>query len=134
MTVLVLPVQFYRGVIHLVRTQNFPKKQTFLTPWNNTCAYHGVRNTSFSDNFAYTLIWWYQNNWITECRSTYASSDLSCTRLRPLRIKISCFLFKRKDHLLVVRLYRWYLLRVSNVTFVIPKITAFRNLFDLGRA
>ena len=35
------------GIIHLVRTQNFPEK--FFYP------YQGVRNVDFSENFAYVL-------------------------------------------------------------------------------
>ena len=39
-------------------TPNFPKKRTFLTPWDEhvyvrTCAYQGVRNFVFSENLAY---------------------------------------------------------------------------------
>ena len=37
------------GIIHLVRTKNFPKKLTFK------CAYQGVRNVSFSENFTYVV-------------------------------------------------------------------------------
>ena len=36
----------------------FSEKRTFLTPWYAhvcTCAYHGVKNVSFSENFAYVL-------------------------------------------------------------------------------
>ena len=33
----------------------FSEKLTFLTPW---CAYQGVRNVSFSENFAYVLNGW----------------------------------------------------------------------------
>ena len=37
-----------QGIIHLVRTQNFPR----------TCAYQGVINVSFSENFADALNEW----------------------------------------------------------------------------
>ena len=48
------------GIIHLVRTQNFPKAN-ISNPliWTRTCAYQGVRNVSFSDNIAYS-----QNKWM----------------------------------------------------------------------
>ena len=35
----------------------FSEKLTFLTPWY-ACAYQGVRNVSFSENFAYVLNGW----------------------------------------------------------------------------
>ena len=48
------------GIIHLIRTLNFPKKEHF---WpligTRTCAYQGVRNISFSVNFAYVLTEWF---------------------------------------------------------------------------
>ena len=40
------------GVIHLIRTQDFPKNEHFLPP----DIYQGVRNVHFSENFAYVLI------------------------------------------------------------------------------
>ena len=43
-----LPTLSGYGVIHLKRTQNFPKSLHFLPP----DAYQGVRNVSFSENFA----------------------------------------------------------------------------------
>ena len=38
----------------------FSEKLTFLTPLTRlrTCAYQGVRNVSFSENFAYVLSGW----------------------------------------------------------------------------
>ena len=45
------------GVIHEVRAQNFPKELLFLTP----CAYQGVRNVTFSENFVYVLNGWFLN-------------------------------------------------------------------------
>ena len=52
------------GVIHEVRTQNFPKTNIsnplILT---RTCAYQGVRNVSFSENFAYVLNGWPSSKW-----------------------------------------------------------------------
>ena len=42
----------------------FSEKLTFLTPWYahvHTCAYQGVRNVSFSENFAYVLNGWPQS-------------------------------------------------------------------------
>ena len=48
-----------QGFIHLVSTQNFPKNSHFLPLWYaRTCAYQGVRNVSFSENFAYILNGW----------------------------------------------------------------------------
>ena len=46
------------GLIHLVRTQNFPKISFFVLPDTCTCAYQGVRNISFLKNFAYMLHEW----------------------------------------------------------------------------
>ena len=40
-------------IIHLVRLQNFPKNYTLIRI--RTCAYQGVRNISFSENFANVL-------------------------------------------------------------------------------
>ena len=44
------------GVIHLVRTQHFPKNYYFLPSDTHTyvCC-QGVRNVTFSENFAYVL-------------------------------------------------------------------------------
>ena len=43
-------------VIHLVRTQNFLKTNvSYPLIHTRTCAYQGVRNVSFSENFAYVL-------------------------------------------------------------------------------
>ena len=43
-------------IIHLVRTQNFPKTSiSYPLIRTHTCAYQGVRNVSFSENFAYVL-------------------------------------------------------------------------------
>ena len=37
----------------------FSEKLTFLTPWyTHTCAYQGVRNVSFSENFPYVINGW----------------------------------------------------------------------------
>ena len=47
------------GIIHLVRTQNFPKNYRFLFPDSKRpCAYQDVRNISFSEDFAYALNEW----------------------------------------------------------------------------
>ena len=52
------------GVIHLVRTQNFPKNQHFLHLIRTRYVFvsggwgWGVRNVSFSENFAYVLNEW----------------------------------------------------------------------------
>ena len=46
---------------HLLSTYaKFSEKLTFLTPLisTHTCAYRGVRNVSFSENFAYVLNGW----------------------------------------------------------------------------
>ena len=43
-------------IIHLVRLQNFPKNYTLIRI--RTCAYQGVRNISFSENFANVLNEW----------------------------------------------------------------------------
>ena len=45
-----LLIKWYR-IIHTVGTQDFPKNL-------RTCAYHGVRNVSFSEKFAYVLNEW----------------------------------------------------------------------------
>lgn len=48
---------FFLGIIHKARTQNLPKKQHFILPTAHTyVAYHGVRNVTFSEIFAYCLI------------------------------------------------------------------------------
>ena len=46
-------------IMYLVRTQNFPKTN-ISDPLIHTrmCAYQGVRNVSFSENFAYVLNEW----------------------------------------------------------------------------
>ena len=44
------------GIIHLVFTQKFSQKLTFLKPWY---AYQEVRNVSFSENFAYVINEWF---------------------------------------------------------------------------
>ena len=42
--------------ISLVRMQNFPKNYHFLPSVRiGTCAYQGIRNISFLENFAYVL-------------------------------------------------------------------------------
>ena len=47
------------GIIHLVRTQNFPKTNVSCPLINtSTYAYQGFRNVSFSENFAYVLNEW----------------------------------------------------------------------------
>ena len=45
------------GIIHLVLTQNFPKKPIISCPLirTRTCVYQKVRNVSFPENFAYVL-------------------------------------------------------------------------------
>ena len=45
------------GIIHLVSTENVPKKTNIFSPLirTHTCAYQGVRNICFSENFAYIL-------------------------------------------------------------------------------
>ena len=53
---LLVVFHFLFGFIHLVLTQNFPKNWHFLPPIRTrTCAYQGIRNVSFSENFAYVL-------------------------------------------------------------------------------
>ena len=39
------------GAIHLVRTQNFRKKNIYAMP----CLYQAVKNVSFSENFPHVL-------------------------------------------------------------------------------
>ena len=48
------------GFIHLVRTQKIFRKTKIPDPLirTRTCAYYGVRNVSFSENFAYALNGW----------------------------------------------------------------------------
>ena len=49
-------LHLYYGIIHLVRTQNFPKNKHFLPLIRTlTRAYQGVRNVSFSTNPACVL-------------------------------------------------------------------------------
>ena len=45
------------GIIHFVRLQNFQKTNISYSLIRNkrTCAYQGVRNVSFLENFAYVL-------------------------------------------------------------------------------
>ena len=44
------------GIIHLVHTQDFPKRQYFSPlARTRTCAYQGVRNISYSEDFAYVI-------------------------------------------------------------------------------
>ena len=51
------------GVINQVFTQNFPKTNiSNLLIHTRTCAYQGVRNVSFSEDFAYVLNGWPQNS------------------------------------------------------------------------
>ena len=53
------------GVINQVFTQNFPKTNiSNLLIHTRTCAYQGVRNVSFSEDFAYVLNGWPQNSHI----------------------------------------------------------------------
>ena len=59
-----IPEQFlyydYSGIIHLIRTQNFPKNYSISYPLIRARmrAYQGVRNVSFSENFASVLNEW----------------------------------------------------------------------------
>ena len=51
------------GIIHLVRTQNFPKKKkkrstSYPLIRTYSCTYHGIRNVSFSEYFAYVINEW----------------------------------------------------------------------------
>ena len=48
------------GIIHLVRTQNFPKNHNFFPPDTHarTSTSQGVRNVTFSENFAYAPNEW----------------------------------------------------------------------------
>ena len=63
-------LSFYLGIIHLARTQNFPKKNIYYhLIRTDPRAYEMERNFNFSENFAYVL-----NEWspldpmrITEC-------------------------------------------------------------------
>ena len=44
------------GITHFVRTQNFRKTNiSYPLMRTRTCVYQGVRNVSFSENFAYVL-------------------------------------------------------------------------------
>ena len=60
-------------VIHSVRTQNFPKNyySSYLLICTRTCVYQGVRNHSFTENFAYVL-----NEWsLTQSWSLWTKDD-----------------------------------------------------------
>ena len=47
------------GIIHLVRKQIFRETNiSYPLIRTSTCAYQGVRNVSFSENFAYVLNEW----------------------------------------------------------------------------
>ena len=46
------------GIIHLVCTQNFWQKLTFLTPWFAHVRMRSRGDTSFSESFAYILNEW----------------------------------------------------------------------------
>ena len=60
------------GIIHLVRTQKLLKNNpSYLLLHTRTCAYQGVRNFSFWENFAYVL-----NEW------TLFSKDLSIREIK----------------------------------------------------
>ena len=49
-------LSFYLGIIHLARTQNFPKKNIYYhLIRTDTRAYEMERNFNFSENFAYVL-------------------------------------------------------------------------------
>ena len=75
----------YYGVIHLVRRQNFSEKLTFFTyPLirTRTCACQGVRDVSFSENYAYlltttltTVTTHYFKKILSYCKIYYANKD-----------------------------------------------------------
>ena len=44
-----------QGTIYLESTQNFPKNISYPLIRTRSCAYYGVKNVSFSDNFAYAI-------------------------------------------------------------------------------
>ena len=49
-------LRMFLGIIHLVRTQNFPKNEHLLSPDTHMYVYvSGDKNVSFSENFAYVL-------------------------------------------------------------------------------
>ena len=52
-------LSFHLGIIHLARTQNFPKKNIYYhLIRTDTRAYEMERNFNFSENFAYVLNEW----------------------------------------------------------------------------
>ena len=51
------------GIIHLVRTQYFPKNKYLLPPDTHThVCVSGVRNVSFLEDFTYVLNKWFLNH------------------------------------------------------------------------
>ena len=49
-------VTMYIGIIHLVHTENLPVNNiSYPVIRTRACAYQGVRNVNFLDNFAYVL-------------------------------------------------------------------------------
>ena len=48
----------------LSRYAEFSGKLMFLIPWYAPCAYQGVRNVSFSENFGFVLNGWPLSRWI----------------------------------------------------------------------
>ena len=73
--------KFHQRVIHLVRAQNFLKNQHF-------CAYQGVRNVCFTENFAHILYEWFQ--WLLN--DTRALSKLKIIGYLYLYFKF-CFVY-----------------------------------------
>ena len=59
--------RFHYGINHLVRKQNLPRKKNISYPLicKRMYAYQGVRNFTFSENFAYVRMipMWKANNW-----------------------------------------------------------------------
>ena len=63
-------IEFLYGTIQLVLTQNFPKNNiSYPLICTGTCAYHGIRNFSFSEFFTYVLHEW--SLWCLEFRDAF---------------------------------------------------------------
>ena len=65
------------GIVHLVRTENFPKDWRFLPPDTHTyVCVSEVRNVSFSENFAYVV-----NEWSVLKLETFNVSKISHSKM-----------------------------------------------------
>ena len=78
-------------IIHLVCTQNFPKNYILPLICTRACAYHGVKNVSFPENFVYVL-----NEWSLLQLSTFFTNSIiiSNAKLKTPEKFITLFLKK----------------------------------------